>query len=81
METTTTTTKTCSKCGRELPLSEFYKKSNTKDGLQYCCKKCQNELAALTKKRKPQVNLTPPPSTAKSRVQGQVVTGTTGRFA
>lgn len=26
-------TKVCSKCGRELPTSEFYRNANTKDGL------------------------------------------------
>ena len=33
-------TKVCSKCGRELPLSEFYKKLDSKDGLQSRCKEC-----------------------------------------
>lgn len=38
------TTKTCSKCGNTLPLSQFYKQSNTKDGFQYCCKSCHNKV-------------------------------------
>ena len=38
-------TKVCSKCGRELPLSEFYKKSTSKDGLQSYCKECSKKLA------------------------------------
>lgn len=33
-------TKTCSKCGRELPVSEFSIKSNAKDGLNSQCKGC-----------------------------------------
>ena len=33
-------TKVCSKCGRELPLSEFHKKSDSKAGLQSYCKEC-----------------------------------------
>lgn len=37
-------TKTCSKCGNTLPLSDFYKQSNTKDGFQYCCKSCHNKV-------------------------------------
>ena len=36
-------TKVCTKCGRELPLSEFTKHKITKDGLDHCCKSCQNE--------------------------------------
>lgn len=36
-------TKKCNKYGRELPLSEFYKSSNTKDGLQRHCKDCARE--------------------------------------
>lgn len=38
-----TTVKKCRRCGRELPVTEFYKKSNTSDGLQTWCKKCQCE--------------------------------------
>lgn len=33
-------TKICSKCGRELPLSEFYKNARTSDGYYYACKDC-----------------------------------------
>lgn len=36
-------TKTCTKCGRELPLSEFYKNKKMKDGLQYWCKECDSQ--------------------------------------
>lgn len=36
-------TKICSKCGRELPLSEFNKCKRQKDGLQYQCKECQKQ--------------------------------------
>lgn len=32
--------KRCSKCGRELPLSEFYKNKGKKDGLMCWCKDC-----------------------------------------
>ena len=35
-------TKTCTKCGRELPISEFYAKAGSKDGLQTICKDCHN---------------------------------------
>ena len=33
-------TKRCSKCGRELQLSEFYKDKSSKDGLKAQCKEC-----------------------------------------
>lgn len=36
-------TKICSKCGRELPLSEFSKHKRSKDGLQPYCKECKKE--------------------------------------
>lgn len=36
-------TKICSKCGKELPLSEFNKCKRNKDGLQYKCKDCQKK--------------------------------------
>lgn len=35
--------KECTKCHRQLPESEFYKKSGAPDGLQYECKECQKE--------------------------------------
>jgi hypothetical protein len=36
-------TKICKKCGRELPLSEFYKDKSRKDGLEYRCKECKKQ--------------------------------------
>lgn len=33
-------TKKCTKCGRELPLSEFYNDSTKKDGHSSLCKRC-----------------------------------------
>jgi hypothetical protein len=44
-------TKVCRKCGRELPLSEFHKKSSAKDGLQPFCKECSNKMASECAKR------------------------------
>ena len=35
--------KFCRSCGIEKPISEFYKKSSAKDGLDYRCKDCVNE--------------------------------------
>ena len=36
-------TKVCSKCGRILPVDNFYKDSKAKDGLQCWCKGCKSE--------------------------------------
>lgn len=45
METTENTqTKRCTKCGRELPLSEFSKASKSKDGHFWYCKECQSKI-------------------------------------
>lgn len=41
--------KQCTKCLNTKPLTEFHKKSRTKDGLDYYCKVCSNEI--LRKRR------------------------------
>jgi hypothetical protein len=38
-------TKVCSKCGQELPISEFTRKATAKDGLQCYCKKCNSKAS------------------------------------
>ena len=43
MENPEIKTKKCTKCGRELPLNEFYLNRAAADGLQAWCKECQNE--------------------------------------
>lgn len=64
-ETEAPKTKHCSKCGRDLPLDAFGKKSNTKDGLQTWCKECQkaSTLAARERRKnaqnKPQIEQKP----------------------
>ena len=40
-------TKVCTKCGLELPFSDFGKHSITKDGLNYWCKKCNRERGRI----------------------------------
>lgn len=40
MEKTEVKTKRCSKCGRELPVSEFNKRARSADGLQSYCREC-----------------------------------------
>lgn len=45
--------KVCSKCGRDLPLSEYYKHEHSKDGLRTYCKDCcSNKSHDLYLKRK-----------------------------
>lgn len=48
-------TKICAKCGKELPLTAFFKHGHTKDGYRNVCKACENgsefynpELAKFT---------------------------------
>lgn len=52
METTENTqTKKCSKCGRELPLSEFSKNNSTKDGYDYYCRSCKSIISKEVRER------------------------------
>ena len=45
-------TKKCTKCGRELPTSEFYKNKATKDGLQHHCKSCNDKMSLEARRRR-----------------------------
>jgi hypothetical protein len=45
-------TKLCSKCGRELPVSEFYASHNRVDGLQIYCKSCHKAMMQSNRQRK-----------------------------
>lgn len=38
------TTKRCSQCGRELPLTEYYKNKRNSDGLHAYCKSCTKDI-------------------------------------
>lgn len=44
--------KTCSKCGRELPISHFHKDSAIKDGLQTVCKECRKNVNTVRSDKK-----------------------------
>lgn len=50
--------KTCSSCGRLLPLSDFYKSARTKDGHENYCKECRKKRNAINYKKR--VTLPPP---------------------
>lgn len=59
-------TKTCTKCGRELPISEFYAKTGAKDGLQTICKECHNaKTKESVARRKAQTEDAKPKDTIK----------------
>ena len=45
-------TKICSKCGKELPLSDFYKNKAQPDGHSNYCKTCQYEFLKKSRQRK-----------------------------
>lgn len=45
-------TKRCSKCGRELPLTEFHKCKNKKDGLNTWCKECHKQYYQTNREEK-----------------------------
>lgn len=44
--------KVCHKCGRKLPVSEFYAKKKSKDGLQHYCKECHVQMCKSYYKNK-----------------------------
>ena len=48
-------TKKCTKCGRELPLSDFGKDARSKDGLLSGCKNCVNKYARDHYAKRPKV--------------------------
>lgn len=50
-------TKVCTKCRRELPLSEFTKHKSRSDGLQVWCKSCRKKYDK-TRVRKPEREIT-----------------------
>ena len=41
--------KTCTKCGRDLPLSSFYRRTASKDGHGHWCKECHAEYRAINR--------------------------------
>lgn len=46
-------TKICKKCGKELPMTEFYANMAYKDGFFNICKKCHNaQVIAMRKARR-----------------------------
>lgn len=66
----TTNTKVCKKCGRELPVYEFYKAGHNKDGLKTHCKACVLEALKKNraqKKKTPKVESQSPLSTFTPR--------------
>lgn len=61
-------TKVCTKCGKELPLSEFSSKKGTPDGLSYQCKECTREYYREYNKRKREKRLADKESVRMSEI-------------
>lgn len=58
---TQSATKVCSRCGRELPISEFYKSPRCADGHVGQCKRCKYEVAKeRINKKQTMAQITPP---------------------
>ena len=49
-----TSSKTCSKCGEDKPLTDFHKNKVAKDGLTYHCKECMRERYYEFRQEKPE---------------------------
>lgn len=50
LSSTSVATKRCTKCGQELTLDNFYRRSESPDGLQNNCKACQKESSRDSKR-------------------------------
>lgn len=57
-----TRTKTCAKCGRSLPVSEFRKHKGYGDGFEGRCKACMAEDSRLRRQAKQSIQVPPPKS-------------------
>jgi hypothetical protein len=51
------TTKQCNHCNKSKPLTDFYKMSASKDGLQPKCRECVKEINEAFRKNKPEYQL------------------------
>ena len=60
-EPTTQATKVCTRCGKELPVDQFSRRSSSADGLQMWCKSCQRESQRISRSNR---QLPPPQSRA-----------------
>lgn len=58
-EPTTQVTKVCTRCGKELPVDQFSRRSSSADGLQMWCKSCQRESQRISRSNR---QLPPPPN-------------------
>lgn len=81
MDTVTSTpitTKRCTKCGQEKPITEFCKKTGSPDGHNYTCKECISKYRKLwyAKKTASKRSEPTPPLYAQSRVRRQDATRT-----
>ena len=67
--------KTCTRCGRELPIDEFPANKNAKDGHLSVCKECNFRARSESRKAK-----MPPPETNESKMNDktEITDGTQG---
>lgn len=56
METMEIQTKTCTVCGKTLPITDFYRKSSSPDGYYCACKDCQKARIAKSRINKTEKN-------------------------
>ena len=66
-------TKVCKKCGRELPVTNFSKNANNKDGLQRHCKECVSAYMKEYEIRKKECGVTPKKRKAKKLADAPVI--------
>ena len=73
---TTTPTKVCKKCGRELPLDSFSKDKMMADGHKSACKECSAEYLRTLRAKKKQIAFAPkvPESVTKELEQNHLET-------
>lgn len=48
-------TKVCAKCGKELPVEQFYKSKVNKSGYSSYCKACNNKVSNMSRRPKTEV--------------------------
>lgn len=61
-------TKICTRCGKDLPMTEFYRSQKSPDGYQHYCKACKTQYYLEAKRKNNDI-----PRTADGRVSRDVI--------